>query len=133
MFTAQMGGVPGPSGPWAPTLSDTANCNLRPSTRTQPGTMRIVGALRTLDVLVAQDAQSVGRRPASTARPGRAQSDGDIMAPEICRVSSGSGLSLALGNPNPIADTSVMGRNVTPTPTVPAPPRPIRSRRGGTW
>ena len=48
MLTAQIGGDPGPSGPWASTLSETAKRRRRPSTIMELGTIRMVGLLRIL-------------------------------------------------------------------------------------
>src|SRR5580700_8857606 len=92
MFTAQMGGDPGPSGPWASTLSETAKRRRRPSTISELGTILIVGDLRTLRAYWSRTTPSPWAAwPASTSWTGEGPSEGATMAPEICRESSGSG------------------------------------------
>ena len=109
MLTAQTGGDPGPSGPWASTLSETAKRRRRPSTIMELGTIRMVGVLR---ILRAYWSRTTPRPwaawPASTSWTGEGPSEGATMAPEICRESSGSGggASLDLKNRTAIRHSS---------------------------
>src|ERR1700728_512693 len=99
MFTAQMGGDPGPSGPWASTLSETAKRRRRPSTNMELGTMRMDGLLRILrSYLYRTTPRPCGARPASTSWTGEGPSDGATMAPEICNESSAGAVALDLKN-----------------------------------
>src|ERR1700735_2334030 len=95
MLTAQMGGDPGPSGPQAPTLSETAKRRRRPSTITELGTIRMVGLLRIFRSYWSRTTpRPCGARPASTSSTGEGPSEGATMAPEICRESSRGGVAL---------------------------------------
>src|SRR5271155_86651 len=95
MLTAQIGGDPGPSGPWASTLSETAKRRRRPSTIRELGTIRMVGLLRIFRSYWSRTTpRPCGARPASTSWTGEGPSEGATMAPEICRESSGGGAAL---------------------------------------
>src|SRR5580698_1895896 len=95
MLTAQIGGDPGPSGPKAPTLSETAKRKRRPSTIIELGTIRMVGLLRIFRSYWSRTTpRPCGARPASTSWTGEGPSEGATMAPEICRESSGGGAAL---------------------------------------
>src|ERR1700761_8627738 len=121
MLTAQIGGVPGPSGPWASKLSETAKGRRRPSTIIELGTMRMVGLLRILRAYWSRTTPSPwGARPASTSSTGEGPSDGATMAPEICNESSVAGAALDLKNrtairpPDPAPATSCLDRPFRP-------------------
>ena len=100
MLTAQMGGEPGPSGPWASTLSETAKRRRRPSTMMELGTIRMVGLLRILRAYWSRTTpRPCGARPASTSWTGEGPSEGATMAPgDLQGVVAAGGVSLDLKN-----------------------------------
>src|ERR1700722_2591967 len=92
-----MGGEPGPSGPWASTLSETAKRRRRPSIIMELGTIRMVGVLRILRSYWSRTTpRPWGACPASTSSTGDGPSDGATMAPEICSESSRCGAAFDL-------------------------------------
>ena len=114
MFTAQIGGVPGPSGPCALTLSDTAKRSRCPSTMMELGTMRMVGFLRILRVNWSRTTpRPWAAWPASTRATGDGPSEGPTMAPEICSSSSDGASAFDLNHRTAITTLPVPRRNGT--------------------
>src|SRR6516164_11442429 len=108
MLTAHTGGEPGPSGPWASTLSETAKRRRLPSTIMELGTIRIVGVLRIFRSYWSRTTpRPYGECPASTSWTGEGPSEGATMAHEICKESSGCA-AFCLKNETAIVTTPVL-------------------------
>ena len=128
------GGVPGPSGPCASTLSETAKRSRRPSTMIELGTIRMVGDLRIFREYWSRTTpRPWGAWPASTSWTGTGRRRGRRWHPRSAGRLRVWGASFGLENRTAMRQLqsgAAPGALFTPTRKLPGPSKPTVSDHG---